>query len=380
MEGKKAERKKVEFRFLSEPDMIAAGVLDVKKCVETMDDTFKLLGTGDFVMGGYNQSSHGCMLWYPKETQFPNMPVAGPDRRYMAMPAYIGGRYNCCGVKWYGSNVANPRERGLPRSILLACLNDPVTGEPLAVMSANLLSAMRTGCVPGVAAKYLARKDAESLGIIGCGVISRACARGILVNMPNVKRVYLNDIARASAEALAKELAEEFDLEMIITDHLKEAVEDADVISVAAAGPVPVVIDKEWLKPGCLFTATGHAELSEECWQENQVVFDYWPMHEVWYDEGKMHPDGIESTRDWAPSYQMFKMIEAGKVKKEKMLSLSDIAAGTVNPRRSEEDKILFISGGLPVEDVSFGYVLYEEAVRQGLGTPLVLWDQAHWL
>lgn len=374
------ERKKVEFRFLSEPDMIAAGVLDVKKCVETMDDTFKLLGKGDFVMGGYNQSSHGCMLWYPKETPFPNMPVAGPDRRYMAMPAYIGGRYNCCGLKWYGSNVANPRERGLPRSILLACLNDPVTGEPLAVMSANLLSAMRTGCVPGVAAKYLARKDAESLGLIGCGVISRACARGILVNMPNVKRVYLNDIARTSAEALAKELAEEFELEMIVTDSLKEAVEDSDVISVAAAGPVPVVIDKEWLKPGCLFTATGHAELSEECWQENQVVFDYWPMHEVWYDEGKMHPDGIESTRDWAPSYQMFKMMEAGKVQKEKMISLSDVAAGTVNPRQSEDEKILFISGGLPVEDVSWGYVLYEEAVRQGLGTPLVLWDQAHWL
>lgn len=374
------ERKKVGLLFLSEPDMMEAGVLDVKRCVEVMDDTFKLLGEGDFVMGGYNQSSHGCMLWYPKETKFPNMPVAGPDRRYMAMPAYIGGRYNCCGVKWYGSNVANPKERGLPRSILMVGLNDVVTGEPLAIMSANLLSAMRTGCVPGVAAKYLARKGAESLGVIGCGVISRACARGILANMPDVKRLYLYDIVRASAEAFADEMAKEFDLEMVIADELKEAVVDSDVISVAAAGPVPVVIDKEWLKPGCLFTATGHAELSEACWQENRVVFDYWPMHEVWYDEGKMHPDGIESTRDWAPSYQMFKMLEAGKVKADDMLSLSDIAAGKVNPRKSDEDKLLFISGGLPVEDVSWGYTLYEEAVKKGLGTPLALWEQAHWL
>ena len=122
------ERKKVELKFFSEPDMMQAGVLDVASCVEVMDDTFKLLGQGDFVMGGYNQSSHGCMLWYPKDTPFPNMPKAGPDRRYMAMPAYVGGRYNCCGVKWYGSNVSNPKERGLPRSILLVCLNDPVTG------------------------------------------------------------------------------------------------------------------------------------------------------------------------------------------------------------------------------------------------------------
>lgn len=374
------ERKQVGFRFLSEPDMLKAGVLNVKKCVEVMDDTFKLLGIGDFVMGGYNQSSHGCMLWYPNATEFPNMPVSGPDRRYMAMPAYIGGRYNCCGVKWYGSNVTNPRERGLPRSILMMGLNDVVTGKPLAVMSANLLSAMRTGCVPGVAAKYLARKSAEALGVIGCGVISRACARGILVNMPNVQRMYLNDIVRESAEAFASELSKEFDIEIIITDNLKDAVSDADVISVAAAGPVPVVIDEEWLKPGCLFTATGHAELSEKCWKENQVVFDYWPMHEVWYDEGKMHPDGIESTKDWAPSYQMLKMLDQGKVQRENMLSLSDIAVGKIAPRKSEEDKILFISGGLPVEDVSWGYALYEEAVKQDLGTPLVLWDEAHWL
>ena len=113
---------------------------------------------------------------------------------------------------------------------------------------------------------------------------------------------------------------------------------------------------------------------------ENQVVFDYWPMHEVWYDEGKMHPDGIESTKDWAPSYQMLKLLDQGKVKAEDMLSLSDVAAGKVNPRNSEEEKILFISGGLPVEDVSWGYTLFEEAARQELGTMLTLWEQAHWL
>ena len=56
------------------------------------------------------------------------------------------------------------------------------------------------------------------------------------------------------------------------------------------------------------------------------------------------------------------------------------MAAGKVNPRKSEEEKILFISGGLPVEDVSWGYTLFEEAARQELGTMLTLWEQAHWL
>lgn len=375
------ERKRVDFKFLSEPDMIAAGVLDVEKCVAVMDDTFKLLGTGDFVMGGYDQSSHGCMLWYPTESPFPNMPLAGPDRRYMAMPAYIGGDYDCCGVKWYGSNVTNPKQRGLPRSILLVGLNDPVTGEPLAIMSANLLSAMRTGCVPGVATKYLARKGAESLGVIGCGVISRACARGILFNMPGAKRVYLYDIVEASAQAFADDLSKDFpQLEMIICSTLKDSVVDSDVISVAAAGPVPVVIEEEWLKPGCLYTATGHAEMSDSCWKDNTVVFDFWPMHNVWFEEGRMHPNGIESTRDWAPSYQMFKLLEEQAVTEAQLLSLSDIAAGKLSARKSDDDKILFISGGLPVEDVSWGYALYQEALKQNLGQSLNLWEQAHWL
>lgn len=375
------ERKAVKLLFLSEPEMIEAGVLDVRKCVEVMDDTFHLLGKGDFVMGGYNHADHGCMLWYPEKTEFPNMPVAGPDRRYMAMPAYLGGKYNMTGVKWYGSNIANPKERGLPRSILLVGLNDVVTGEPKAIMSANLLSAMRTGSVPGVAAKYLAKKNAETIGVIGCGVVSRACTRGIMVNMPNLKKIYLYDINRANAEALVNEIkAEAPEVEYVIADELKAAVIDSDVISVAAAGPVPVVIDKEWLKPGCLFTATGHAELSDECWQENKLFFDYWPMHELWYQEGKMHPDGIVSTKDWAPSYQIFRLMEAGKADPKKMMSLSDVAAGKVKARENEDETILFISGGLPVEDVAWGWTCYQEALKKGLGTELKLWDEAHWL
>ena len=61
------------------------------------------------------------------------------------------------GMKWYGSNCEN-KASGLPRSILMMMLNDKDTGAPLALMSANLVSCYRTGAIPGVGAKYLARK------------------------------------------------------------------------------------------------------------------------------------------------------------------------------------------------------------------------------
>jgi ornithine cyclodeaminase len=372
------EKKKVEFLYLSEPDMIQAGVLDIKKCVNTMDETFHLLGRGDYIMGGHNSNGHGIMLWYPETSEFPNMPLAGPDRRYMAMPAYLGGRFNICGVKWYGSNVVNP-SRGFPRSILMFCLNDADTGVPKAIMSANLLSAMRTGSVPGVATKYLARKKAETISIVGCGVISRACARAILCNMPNCRTMYLYDIVRGNAENFGNEIKKDYDIKIKIVDSLKNAIIDADVISIAAAGPIAVKIEKDWLKPGCLLTSAGHVELDDTCLLENKIVLDHWKMHKAWLDEGRMHENGIDSIT-WVPTYQLLKLYCEGKIKEENILSLSDIAGGKSSFVRNDSDKFIFLTGGIPVEDVAWGYTVYEEALRLNVGQKLALWDEPHWM
>ena len=142
------ENEGLQFLYLSEPDMLEAGVLDMKQCVRTMEDMFLLAGKGDYIMGGPKGNSHGIMLWYPENPAFEGMPKAGPDRRYMVMPAYLGGRFHVTGQKWYGSNVENIK-KGMPRSILMFSLNDADTGAPMAIMSANLLSAARTGAVPG---------------------------------------------------------------------------------------------------------------------------------------------------------------------------------------------------------------------------------------
>ena len=99
------EEEGLQFLYLSEPDMLEAGVLDMKQCVKTIEDMFRLAGKGDYIMGGPKRDSHGIMLWYPDEPAFEGMPKAGPDRRYMVMPAYLGGRFHVTGQKWYGSNV-----------------------------------------------------------------------------------------------------------------------------------------------------------------------------------------------------------------------------------------------------------------------------------
>lgn len=100
------------------------------------------------------------------------MPTHKPDFRFMAMPAYLGGRFKVFGIKSYGSNPDNI-QKGLPRSILMMQLMDAKTGAPLAYMSANILSAMRTGATVGVGARRLSIKSPETVAIIGPGTLSR---------------------------------------------------------------------------------------------------------------------------------------------------------------------------------------------------------------
>src|SRR5699024_9214596 len=146
----------------------------------------------------------------------------------MAMPAYLGGRFNNTGVKWYGSNAAN-RTRGLPRSIHVFVLNDAITGAPMAIMSANLLSAYRTGAVPGVGVKHLAVENAETVGIIGPGVMSRTIFDSAMSQRPGIKRLKIKGRSPESTNRVAEYFRDTYpQLESVtVVDSEQAAIEDS---------------------------------------------------------------------------------------------------------------------------------------------------------
>ena len=373
------DKKSIEILFLSEPDMIEAGVLDAERCVQVMDECLALVGKGDYLMGGASRNEHGLSLFYPETSEFPSMPLSGPDHRYTAMPAYLGGRFASMGTKWYGSHSGN-RAKGLPRSILMVGLNKADTGEPYAIMSANLLSAMRTGCVPGVATKYLARKNAENLCIVGCGVISHACAKGIISAMTAVKKLFLYDIFPDKAEAFGEEFKQSHGLEYVVCDSLQQAVENGDVISIAASGATPVEVKDEWLRPGCLFTSSGQSRLSKECMLSCKVVYDHLPLNLDMY-KGIMAMAKVQPTpSQYASRFVPIRALLAGEIEESSLLSLTDIASGKFPGRTNDEERIIFLSQGLPTEDVAWGVECYQNAVAKGLGKRLKLWDGAYWM
>ncbi len=362
---------KTEILMLNEEELIQCGVIDFAHCVDVLEEMFKLLGEGDYVMGGAKHNSHGIAVRFPKESKFPNMPLDGPDRRFMAMPAYLGGRFNVAGCKWYGSNIANPA-RGLPRSVLMVTLNNADTGEPISIMSGNLISAARTGSVPGVGVRHLANANAEVCTCIGAGPISRSCFQGIYAVAKNLKKLVVYDLFKEKSEEFCQWANETFGIEAEAADTLEEAVKQGDIVSSATSSLKPVELKNEWLKPGSVLIMTGRCYVDEPYFKSAKIVFDNALEHDENYCEQLMLPED----QRWITCIgsQVYRMAYEGKLPAIiDQPALGDVINGR-KVRESENDRVCFITYGMPTEDVAWGYEMYETAKKKGLGTVFPLW------
>lgn len=371
------EYPKVDFLYLSEDDMIKAGVKDMAGCVEAMDEMFRLMKVGDYRMGGANGNSHGCMVMFPESSPFPEMPVDGPDRRFMAMPAYLGGKFDMAGMKWYGSNVEN-KEKGLPRSILTLILNDKDTGAPRAFMSANILSAYRTGAVPGVGFKYFAREDASTIGIVGPGVMSKTALAAAMAVRPSLKIVKVKGRGKASLDNFIAHVKEEYPgVETYAVETIEEAVRDSDIVSVSTSSPTgdPAqypYIAEEWIKPGAIIESTAALRFDDEFMiHRARTVTDNIKLYEAWEEE--MKPDAYNTIP--IPAVRVMDLIAEGKMKLDQVDDLGDVLLGNIPVHRKEDEIVIYSVGGMPVEDVAWGTIIYRNALKKGIGVKLNLWE-----
>lgn len=370
---------KHDFIYLNEPDMIAAGVKDMARCVEVMEEALILLRKGDFRMAGATAMSHGAMIGFPKNPEHEGMPADGPDRRFMAMPAYLGGRFGTTGVKWYGSNLEN-RKKGLPRSIHLFILNDSDTGAPLAVMSGNLLSAYRTGAIPGVAVKHLARKNSKVLGIVGPGVIGRVTTESVLSQRPEIDRIIAKGVDDADVQRYADYIKPRFpNIKSVESaQSVEQVAREADIMAVtvttdpAGSSGFPY-IKQEWIKPGALLLLPAAVRFDDEfvTSESTRLVVDNWQLYEAWAEE--MGPEAYEDIGIVGNKWHV--LIDQGKMPGDKVQEIADVAMGVVPSRQNDEEIILYSAGGMPIEDVAWATEVYRTALDKGIGTSLNLWD-----
>lgn len=368
----------IDFLFLSEEDMIKAGLKNMPACIEAMEEVLKCLRKGDYVMGGENHNSHGCMVTFPADSPFSNMPKnEGEDRRFMAMPAYIGGSFDLAGMKWYGSNMEN-KKLGLPRSILMVMLNDKTTGAPLCLMSANLLSAYRTGAIPGVGSKYLAPKGAKVCGIYGPGVMGKTGLDAFAATCPELTTLKIKGRGQKSIDSLiayAKENYPQFKTIQVV-DSVEELVRDTDVMTFAAtSGQNPdeyAMVKGEWIKPGALLVGPSAFNMEEEFLKDKcKLVVDNRKLYEAWAEEYPYPTFGSINII----GAKFMDMLHEEIITNDKITDMGSILLGESVGRESEDQVIVYSVGGMPVEDVAWGKICYEKALELGLGTKLHLWD-----
>lgn len=367
---------RVDFLYLDEQDMIDAGVLNMHETINEMEEVMKLLSEGDYVMGGKGQNSHGMLLTFPDEPEHEGMPKNGPDRRFAAMPAYLGGPYQISGVKWYGSNVENV-DKELPRSILMMTLNDKDTGAPFAHMSANLLSAWRTGAIPGLGVRHLAKDDSKVLGLLGSGSIGTSSAIAMIDAAENAEEIKIYDANRSVAEILFERLEKDYpDLDVKIVGSIEEAVTDSDIINLATSGVENPRIEKEWMKPGLLIIGSSSGDFDPEHAINNiRFIADNWAMYEETPYETEYPYNKLELGLlgrlflDW---------IHEGKMTDDQITNFGDVINGKAPARESEDEVVIFALGGMPVYDVAWGYRIYQNALEKGIGTKLNVWERAY--
>ncbi|HEV7239966.1 MAG TPA: ornithine cyclodeaminase family protein [Thermoanaerobaculia bacterium] len=246
------------------------------------------------------------------------------------MPAWRAGETPYYALKEVCVFPENPK-RGLDTHVGAVILHSGETGEPLAIMNASAITAIRTAAVSAVATKLLARQDASVLAILGTGAQGKSHRRAIPLVRP------IREIRMCGRG-----------------DSAEEAVRGADIVVTATSSREPI-LRREWLSPGVHINAVGSSIAAARELDSETVA------------AASLFVDRRESTLNESGDFLLARhdgMIDDSHIRAE----LGELLTGTTGGRTSEDEITLFKSLGLAIEDLASAAFLYEKARREGRG------------
>lgn len=316
--------------YLSQAQVASLGIT-VREIVDALEVAFRELGNGRVEMP-------------PK----PGVHTQ-PDAFIHAMPAFIPALHSV-GVKWV-SGYPDNQKRGLPYITGLLILNDEMTGVPLAVMDCTWITAMRTGAASAVAAKYLARPDSESVGILGCGVQGKSNLDALRTVFP-LKRVVCYDTVPSAVDKFVDGIGGS-NLQVVKAKAPREAVDGVDMV--VTAGPIlrkpHATIQAGWLKSGAFASL---------------VDFDsYWA--------GAAMKQADKFCTDDIPQFEHYREIGYFQDVPPIYASLGELVAGKKPGRQSRGERTMACNLGLALDDMAVAPIVFKRAQERGIGTWLEL-------
>lgn len=308
-------------------------LLGLDDCIAAVESAFRLhaegrsLGPGVLGVrapeGGFHVKAAGLRL----------------DRLYFA--AKINGNF-----------AGNPVRHGLPAIQGVIVLCDADDGRPLAVMDSMDVTARRTAAATAVAARWLARPDASTVTVCGCGVQGREQLRALARVLP-LRRAHAFDLDEVKGQDFARDLSAELGFEITPARDLTAALRTSDVCVACTPSRSPFLL-RGHVVPGTFVAAVGadsadKQELDPRLMAEAVIVVD---VLEQCASIGELHH-----------------ALEAGVLTRETVhAELADVVTGRKPGRRSDHEITIFDSTGTAIEDVAAAAVVYEKAVAAGLG------------
>ncbi|MEX0346358.1 MAG: ornithine cyclodeaminase family protein [Rhizobiaceae bacterium] len=341
---------RIDCHYLSQEDLLAAGCLDIAMAMEAAENALLAYDSGD---------------------------VLFPDKIVQIFSDQTQDRINClpatfkkeaiCGVKWVSVFPLNPEKHGIQNLSAVIILSEIEHGFPIAFMEGTLCSNMRVGAMGAIAAKYLARPKAESIGIIGAGEQAKMHLIAMKTAIPSLKTCRIGAKTQSEEDEFVRQMSPllpDMELESSHQD-LQAAADGADVVVTATSAQAPL-LQAAWLKPGAFYSHVGGWEdeyaVAKKC---NKIVCDDW--------ETVKHRTQTLS--------RMYKDNELGDG--DIYANLVDIVAGRKPGRETEDEMIYFNAVGLAFADVAIAHAMYLRAQDAGVGQDLriqneMIFEHAH--
>jgi len=303
---------------------------EIKKVVDRVELAFLKYGKGEVDM------PPKTYLYFKKDNG---------DLR--VMPSF-SEELKMAGTKIVNVHPDNPKNN-LPTVGAVIVLNDAKTGTPLALMDGTYITGMRTGAAGAVAAKYLAKTGAKTLGVVGAGqqALFQIAATASVIKLENIL-VY--DVKEESFNKLAGELK---NIGIQIKKASLEEVSKQDILTTTTPSREPI-IKNDWVLPGTHINAIGadaegKEELDPAILKRTKMVVDDWAQ--------ASHSGEINVP------------LAKGIIKKEDIYgSLGEVVAKIKKGREKNEEITMFDSTGLALQDLFTAELVYQEALKAKLG------------
>jgi ornithine cyclodeaminase/alanine dehydrogenase-like protein (mu-crystallin family) len=323
-------------RFLSRGDV--ASLLTVEDCIPALEDAFTRQAQGSDpppAILGLHTALGGLHV---------KAAVLGLERPYLVAKA--------------NANFPGNRSRsGLPTIQGIIAIVDGEDGRFLALMDSIEVTVTRTAAATAIAAKHLARRDAATLTVCGCGVQGRAHVRALAHVLP-LRRVRLLDADPAQAHRLAAELAGVPGLEVEPVTELAAAVRTSDVCVTCTPSRTPV-LTRAALAPG-LFVAGVGADSHDKHEIAPEVL-----------STAKLVVDHLEQC---AAIGDLHHALAAGAMSRDAVhAELPDLVTGRRPGRETSGEITVFDSTGVATEDAAAALLVYRRALERDVGSLLDL-------